>query len=91
MWITVTRLGVFSPIGRLFSMGSSLENYRSNPYVWATFSVANYLQIVKNGLGYIFGDSTNKASKHNFKLQVTWSSKSELLINSFYIQLLKRR
>jgi hypothetical protein len=36
-------LGEFSAIGRLFSLGSSFENYRSRQYFWATFSMVKVL------------------------------------------------
>jgi hypothetical protein len=55
----VTKLGEFSPIGRLFSMGSFVKItevtqflaqflLRKKPYI-------RYVIMAKNGLGYIFG------------------------------------
>jgi hypothetical protein len=52
----VTRLGEFSPTGRLFSMGSFFENYKSSPNLGATFStekVEHYF--FKKWVGQHFG------------------------------------
>jgi hypothetical protein len=56
----VTRLGEFSPIGRLFSywaivlIGQVFENYRRSPNFGATFF--SYVSIITtNGLGYTLG------------------------------------
>jgi hypothetical protein len=35
---SVTRLGEFSPIGRLITLGNYFEIYRSSPNLWGTFS-----------------------------------------------------
>jgi hypothetical protein len=39
----VTRLGEFSPIGRLFALCSFFENYGCSPQFWATFSVVKVM------------------------------------------------
>jgi hypothetical protein len=62
----VTRLGEFSPIGRLFSLGSSSKNCRSSQIFWATiFCGKNYLlALTTTGLGYILGYFFKNASGH---------------------------
>jgi hypothetical protein len=61
----VTRLGEFSPIGWLFTLGSFLKmtqvadilgNFSPRLRLWNNF--------VKNGLGYILGDSFTNSSGH---------------------------
>jgi hypothetical protein len=54
----VTRLGDFSPIGWLFSLGSFLENYCCSPkFLTSFFNGQSYVLILtNNGLGYILGD-----------------------------------
>jgi hypothetical protein len=39
----VTRLGEFSPNGRIVYFGQFFENYRSSPHSCATFPLGNYL------------------------------------------------
>jgi hypothetical protein len=58
----VTRLGEFSPIGRLFTLGSFVENYRRMLKFLATFflSKRHVLILTKNALGYILGDFFHK-------------------------------
>jgi hypothetical protein len=62
----VTRLSEFSPNGRLFALGSFLENYRISPHFCATFIlfVSLWFNFDKNGLGYILGDSFKNSSGH---------------------------
>jgi hypothetical protein len=53
----VTRLGEFSPFGRLFSFGQFFGNYWSSPNLWGTFFTGKlvYKFWQKNCLGYILG------------------------------------
>jgi hypothetical protein len=61
----VTRLDDFSPIGRLFTMGSFLRSQKQ-PYIWATFihQKIQAIKFTKNGLGYISGDFFKNSSGH---------------------------
>jgi hypothetical protein len=55
----VTRLGEFSPIGRVFSLGSFLFYFTERAQTfWATISHgnSNVLISTKHTLGYILGD-----------------------------------
>jgi hypothetical protein len=58
----VTRLGEFSPIGRLFSLCRFLEKYKSSPKFLSTFihGKSFILTLPKNELGYILGDFCSK-------------------------------
>jgi hypothetical protein len=49
----VTKLGEFSPLGRLFTLDRFSENNISTHNLW-----------VKNGLGYIFGEFLTNSSGH---------------------------
>jgi hypothetical protein len=63
----VTRLGEFSPIGRVTNFwGTFCENYISCTTSWATFfnGESCVLIIKKIGLGYILGDFFTNASGH---------------------------
>jgi hypothetical protein len=53
----VTGLAEFLAVGRLFSLGSSFENYESSPHFWATFSLSlSYASILtKKWFGLHFG------------------------------------
>jgi hypothetical protein len=53
----VTIWGEFSPIGRLFTLGSYGENYKSCPHFWATLSHSQgyALNLAKKWLGLHFG------------------------------------
>jgi hypothetical protein len=66
--IRVTRLGEFSPIGLVFSLGSIFLNYgTSTKKLWAiipTAIVMYYLSSPKNALGYILGDFFTNSSDH---------------------------
>jgi hypothetical protein len=59
-------LGEFSPIGRLFSLGSSSKNCKSIPNILAAiFCGKHYVSILtKNVLGYILGDFFKNSSGH---------------------------
>jgi hypothetical protein len=52
------RLGEFSPIGRLHSLGSFFEKYKSTSKFCAIFSVIKFIYKfwLKNGLGHTLGD-----------------------------------
>jgi hypothetical protein len=43
-WNRVTRLGEFSPIASLFTLGSLYENYSNSPKLWATFSTVKFMR-----------------------------------------------
>jgi hypothetical protein len=64
----VTRLGEFSPNGRLFTLGSILENCLKSPHFCASFYPGmNYVIVLtKIGLGYILGDFYTKSSEASF-------------------------
>jgi hypothetical protein len=67
----VTRLGEFSPYGRLFSSGIFLKNTTNNTQIGATFpqSIDNELNLTKNGLGNILGVFlTNSSGQLNLAL-----------------------
>jgi hypothetical protein len=52
----VTRLGEFSPIRWLFTLGSFLLNYRSTPHIWAAFSRSSLcINFNKKWFGLHFG------------------------------------
>jgi hypothetical protein len=51
--IRVTRLGEFSPFGRLFTLGSFF-NCKSTKQIWAKYSLFELI-LTKNVLGYILG------------------------------------
>jgi hypothetical protein len=61
----VTRLGEFSPIGQLFTLGSLLKNTKVAQF-WATFSMEkSYVFILtKIALGYTLGDFFTNSSSH---------------------------
>jgi hypothetical protein len=64
----VARMGEFSPFGRLFTLGSVFENYRSSPKFWATcFYGTRFL--TKKWFGYILGDfsKSHLATLHKFQ------------------------
>jgi hypothetical protein len=56
---SVTRLGEFSPLGRLLTLGNVFENYRSGPKFGATFFDGKCCVHI-NGLCYILGDFFHK-------------------------------
>jgi hypothetical protein len=64
LWARVTRLGEFSPNGRLFTLGSFFNNYINSPQFWATFSnvYQDYICINfdKNWVGLHFGSFFQK-------------------------------
>jgi hypothetical protein len=64
--VRVTRLGEFSPIGRLFMyFGLLFENYKSSSNYRAIFSTVKLsIDTDKNGLGCILGDSFSNLSGH---------------------------
>jgi hypothetical protein len=70
----VTRLGEFSPIGRLFPSGSFFENYRNSTNNWATFFryESCVLIFTRNGMGYILGDFFTNVSGHPVPDQPTF-------------------
>jgi hypothetical protein len=71
----VNRLGEFSPIGWLFSLGSFCENYKSNPNNWDgyIFHGKRYLAIfTKNELGYIWA---TYSEMHPVKLLISLKCK----------------
>jgi hypothetical protein len=61
----VTRMGEFSPIGWLFTLGSFF-NDRTTANFWTAFSqLTGYVFILtKNGLGYSLGDFVKNVSGH---------------------------
>jgi hypothetical protein len=62
----VARLGEFSPIESLFTLGSFVKNYRRSTNIWATYlNGKSYVLIIsKNELGDILGDFFTNASGH---------------------------
>jgi hypothetical protein len=62
----VTRLGEFSPIGRLLTMSSFVANYRSSQNIRATlFHCKSYeLILTKKWLGYILVELFTNSSGH---------------------------
>jgi hypothetical protein len=62
---SVTKLGEFSPIGRLFSLGIFFENYkRANILVYFFRGLNFELILAQNGLGYILGEFFTNSSGH---------------------------
>jgi hypothetical protein len=62
----VTRLGKFSPIGRLFTLGCYLKITEAAKTIWLHFFHGTiYLFILtQNGAGYILGDAYSNSSGH---------------------------
>jgi hypothetical protein len=66
-WRRVTRLGEFSPFGRLFKKGILFGNYKSIPKIGLLVLKKmnlSYIGLSVNVLGYILGDFFIKLSGH---------------------------
>jgi hypothetical protein len=58
-------MGEFSPFGRLLTLGSLFENYKSSPKCWQLFNSVKFMHsFIKRGLGYILGEFFKNSSGH---------------------------
>jgi hypothetical protein len=66
MAVRVTRLGEFSPLGRLLTLGFIFENSRGGKTILAPFfhGKSCVLMLTENGLGHILGTFFTNLSGH---------------------------